>query len=286
METDETQGGSQAEHQQVVTTNNTENVSSFATGGGQSLDVVSPSIHDTAAGRLQATREEEPSYVRVLPWTPSETGYTNHALTRQRSNAGGEGGELFHESSGTPSIARNMQAPSLSHPLSVSLGSPVDGIQLNGTSLNEGSETRESHRLPTELNTKRYGSFLKVSPTKRVVTYVGTGRHNNDVGSIQADRPVPTSQLMYYFELLVLDAGRSGCIAIGFTDVSAKLSRQPGWEANSYGYHGDDGNKFHSCGKGEPYGPTFTAGDIVGAGVHLTKGEIFFTKNGKVSHFC
>ena len=135
---------------------------------------------------------------------------------------------------------------------------------------------------PTELNTKTYGNFLKVSPTKHVVSYVGIGRHANDVGAIQSDYPVPTNQLIYYFELKVLDAGRSGCIAIGFTDSLAKLSRQPGWEANSYGYHGDDGHKFHSCGRGEEYGPTFTTGDVIGAGIHLGKAQIFFTKNGKV----
>ena len=137
---------------------------------------------------------------------------------------------------------------------------------------------------PTELNTKSYGNFLKVSPTKHVVSYVGIGRHANDVGAIQSDYPVPTNQLIYYFELKVLDAGRSGCIAIGFTDSLAKLSRQPGWEANSYGYHGDDGHKFHSCGRGEEYGPTFTTGDVIGAGIHLGKAQIFFTKNGKVRH--
>ena len=136
--------------------------------------------------------------------------------------------------------------------------------------------------LPTELNTKSYGNFIKVSPSKRIVTYVGTGRHSNDVGAIQSDHPVPTSKLIYYFEIKVLDAGRSGCIAIGFTDASAKLSRQPGWEANSYGYHGDDGQRYHNCGKGEDYGPTFTTGDIVGAGIHLGKGHVFFTKNGQV----
>lgn len=134
---------------------------------------------------------------------------------------------------------------------------------------------------PLLLNTKKYGNFLKVSPSKTEVTYVGSGRHSNDVGAIQSEYPVPTNRLIYYYELRVLDAGRSGCIAIGFTDGIAKLSRQPGWEPNSYGYHGDDGHKFHGNGSGEVYGPTFTTGDVVGAGIHLEKGEVFFTKNGQ-----
>ena len=167
------------------------------------------------------------------------------------------------------------------------LGQPLAESRLNGTAPNSLGEVSvvdivNSQERPTELNTKKYGNFLKVSPSKRVVTYVGRGRHNNDVGAIQSDHPVPTSQLMYYFELRVLDSGDKGAIAIGFTESSTKLSRQPGWEANTYGYHGDDGHKFHGCGRGEQYGPSFTTGDVIGAGIHLTKGEVFFTKNGKV----
>ncbi len=49
------------------------------------------------------------------------------------------------------------------------------------------------------------------------------------------------------------------------------------WEADSYGYHGDDGKKFGGNGKGEDYGPKFGRGDTVGAVYHLGRQEIFFT---------
>ena len=50
------------------------------------------------------------------------------------------------------------------------------------------------------------------------------------------------------------------------------------WEPNSYGYHGDDGKKFHASGQGEVYAnKMFSTGDVVGAGVHLERKEIFFT---------
>ena len=111
--------------------------------------------------------------------------------------------------------------------------------------------------------------------------YVGKGSHHNDVGAVQSDCPVPLNLEAYYFEFTVVDGGDRGCIVLGFSDAGFKLSRQPGWEPNSYGYHGDDGRKYHSSGGGEEYAPPYGAGDTVGAGYHLGKQEIFFTKNGK-----
>lgn len=54
--------------------------------------------------------------------------------------------------------------------------------------------------------------------------------------------------------------------------------RLPGrWEANSCGYHGDDGKLYHGQGKGEDFGPTFTVGDTVGGGINYATQEFFFT---------
>eukprot|EP00878_Enallax_costatus_P006903 GHUV01007233.1.p1 GENE.GHUV01007233.1~~GHUV01007233.1.p1 ORF type:complete len:241 (+),score=55.60 GHUV01007233.1:288-1010(+) len=133
---------------------------------------------------------------------------------------------------------------------------------------------------PTEFNTSNHGPSLEIGKDKLSIRYVGEGRHGNDVGGIQANRPVPTQQLIYYFELTVLDQGEAGRIGLGFSDKSFKVTRQPGWEPNSYGYHGDDGRKFYNSGKGEDYGPTYGTGDTVGAGFHFGKQEIFFTRNG------
>lgn len=59
------------------------------------------------------------------------------------------------------------------------------------------------------------------------------------------------------------------------------LHTQPGWTSTSWGYHGDDGHKFHGGGRGRPYGPSFGCGDTVGCGLDTLGGKVFFTKNGQ-----
>lgn len=65
----------------------------------------------------------------------------------------------------------------------------------------------------------------------------------------------------------------------------------PGWDRESWGYHGDDGESFglRDCNKRWkslrvlshlPYGPTYGAGDVVGCGIDFATQTAFFTKNG------
>uniref|UniRef100_A0A6N2MAI2 B30.2/SPRY domain-containing protein n=1 Tax=Salix viminalis TaxID=40686 RepID=A0A6N2MAI2_SALVM len=141
----------------------------------------------------------------------------------------------------------------------------------------------ETELEPTELNTvKCSGGFLVVSSDKLRVKYTNVNHHGHNVGVIQADRPAPEKRLVYYFEIYVKNAGAKGQIAIGFTNHSFNMRRQPGWEANSCGYHGDDGNLYRGSGTGEAFGPAFTTNDTVGAGINYASQEFFFTKNGAV----
>ncbi|CAN6244696.1 unnamed protein product [Urochloa humidicola] len=137
--------------------------------------------------------------------------------------------------------------------------------------------------VPSELNTvNSSGLFAVVSTDKLSVKYLGTHHHGHDVGVVQADRPAPTHRAVYYFEMGVKNAGYKGQTSIGFTAENFKMRRQPGWEANSIGYHGDDGQLYRSQGKGESFGPKFTSGDTIGAGINYLSQEIFFTKNGSL----
>lgn len=138
----------------------------------------------------------------------------------------------------------------------------------------------EGEESPTELNTiNSSGGFLVVSTDKLSVKYTNVSLHGHDVGVVQANRPAPVRRLAYYFEIEVKHAGAKGQIGIGFTSENFKMRRQPGWEPNSCGYHGDDGYLYHGHGKGEAFGPTYTARDKVGAGINYATQEFFFTKN-------
>uniref|UniRef100_A0A2P2LW64 B30.2/SPRY domain-containing protein n=1 Tax=Rhizophora mucronata TaxID=61149 RepID=A0A2P2LW64_RHIMU len=144
-------------------------------------------------------------------------------------------------------------------------------------------EEDQQEEEPTELNTiNSSGGFLVVSTDKLSIKYTSVNLHGHDVGVVQANKPAPVKRLVYYFEIYVKNAGAKGQIAIGFTNESFKMRRQPGWEANSCGYHGDDGNLYRGQARGEPFGPTFTAKDKVGAGINYASQEFFFTKNGAI----
>lgn len=59
------------------------------------------------------------------------------------------------------------------------------------------------------------------------------------------------------------------------------MARAPGWEQESWGYHGDDGRSFAAQNGGRDYGPKFSIGDVIGCGVNFKTGSAFYTKNGQ-----
>lgn len=97
---------------------------------------------------------------------------------------------------------------------------------------------------------------------------------------MRATHPIPAACGLYYFEVRIVSKGRDGYMGIGLSAHGVNMNRLPGWDKHSYGYHGDDGHSFCSSGTGQPYGPTFTTGDVIGCGVNLVDNTCFYTKNG------
>jgi ankyrin repeat protein len=69
-------------------------------------------------------------------------------------------------------------------------------------------------------------------------------------------------------------------VGLGLTNGPLRyFERMPGWDEDTWGYHGDDGDKFHSSGSSAGHIETYGPGDTVGCGV--IDGRLFFTKNGR-----
>ncbi|KAL4869676.1 hypothetical protein BDV12DRAFT_185003 [Aspergillus spectabilis] len=115
------------------------------------------------------------------------------------------------------------------------------------------------------------------------IRYTGpANKQDHEAAAVRADHPMPPQCGIYYFEITIHSKPKEGMIGIGFSSSKASVERLPGWEQESWAYHGDDGKAFfgESQGQGRQYGPTFGVADTVGCGVNFTTGCAFFTKNG------
>ncbi|KAF9882117.1 SPRY domain-containing protein [Colletotrichum karsti] len=138
--------------------------------------------------------------------------------------------------------------------------------------------------LPTRWNRDdKYGA-LDILSDGLEVRYIGPRgqtERDHEAFSIRADNHMPPQCGMYYFEVQILSGKRDDMtIGIGFSAKTVALSRPPGWEPDSWGYHSDDGHCYAGQNGGKTYGPPFTASDVIGCGINFRTGCAFFTKNG------
>uniref|UniRef100_A0A7S3QTW5 B30.2/SPRY domain-containing protein n=1 Tax=Dunaliella tertiolecta TaxID=3047 RepID=A0A7S3QTW5_DUNTE len=141
------------------------------------------------------------------------------------------------------------------------------------------------YTLPSFLDARILGraqaalNHLKVDGTR--VRYVGPGDDDSQAATIRTNAPAPPDCPLYYFEVEIVSSGQKGYIGIGFQTEDVLLSRLPGWDPHSYGYHGDDGNAFQGSGAGRSFGPTYGTGDVMGVLLNRAERTISFFKNGQ-----
>ncbi|RVD86944.1 uncharacterized protein DFL_005195 [Arthrobotrys flagrans] len=137
--------------------------------------------------------------------------------------------------------------------------------------------------LPTKWNNDDRSGGIEVSQDGLNVQFSGPTKVNEyDSASVRADYSIPRSCGVYYFEVAIMNKSREGLISIGFCGADVQLNRLPGWEPNSWGYHGDDGKSFCCSGMGKAYGPQFNSKDVIGCGINFRTHTAFFTRNGQM----
>ncbi|KUL86765.1 hypothetical protein ZTR_04818 [Talaromyces verruculosus] len=137
--------------------------------------------------------------------------------------------------------------------------------------------------LPSRWNESDRHDGLDLTNDGLEVRYMGhVHKPDHEAASVRADFPMPRESGIYYYEATILVKPKDAVIAIGFSSSRASLERLPGWDNESWAYHGDDGKAFvgENQGQGRPFGPTYGVNDTIGCGVNFTTRSGFFTKNG------
>lgn len=137
-----------------------------------------------------------------------------------------------------------------------------------------------THPLPSRWNEDDKLAGMEILGDGNEVRFTGVTKSSDDAASIRTDHPVPRECGLYYFEVTVMSRGKEGEIGVGLSGRTTPLSRLPGWEPDSWAYHGDDGYVFVCTPQGKHYGPKYATQDVVGCGINFRTGSIFFTKNG------
>ncbi|KAH7883956.1 hypothetical protein F5I97DRAFT_1897017 [Phlebopus sp. FC_14] len=135
--------------------------------------------------------------------------------------------------------------------------------------------------LPTRWSNEYRDPLLSVCGDGRELVYQGTpGGSDKDAAMARTSISVPPACAIFYYEVEITSKSSKSRISIGFVGYEVKISRLPGWEKNSWGYHGDTGTVCAGDKNGASFGPPFGVGDIIGCGIDFSQNRIFYTKNG------
>ena len=99
------------------------------------------------------------------------------------------------------------------------------------------------------------------------------------------DSPV-TREMIFNFEVEIIDWGRQGYILIGLTPKDYPQDAAPGWFKGSIGYHADDGRFFVENGRGIQVSSPCEEGDVIGCRAHEGRVSFYRLREGHVENIC
>ena len=242
-------------------------------------------LQDTAYGVWVSQWKEQ------APPNPSSSTITNGSTTSNGYSASIGSVSMRREASSSQTVPSSRNPSPHHHPTLLS----HRGVAFDVTEKSSSSGSSfEPPLLPSRFNERDRCPILEILNGGMEAKFAGPAKGtDSDAASVRADQPIPSSCGIYYYEVSILARGNQGYsstlsqtgsngrfIGIGFCRSNVTLNRLPGWEADSWGYHGDDGHSFCCQGIGKTYGPTFTTGDVIGCCINFRKGIAFYTKNG------
>ena len=211
----------------------------------------------------------EPSYLK-------ESKYMEKLKAAHKVKMAAQADEQLTRSSKPGSLSASSSSVSLHKMAPSHRGMTYEIIERQPEVEDDGLTALPSRWAETDKN-----PALEISADGQDVKFVGPSKTlDNEAASTRSDNPMPPQCGIYYYEVSIISKGKEGMIGVGFSGASASLEKLPGWELESWAYHGDDGKSFCAATPGKTYGPTFTSGDVIGCGVNFMKGCAFFTKNG------
>ena len=120
--------------------------------------------------------------------------------------------------------------------------------------------------------------LLEIRKNGTEIVYCGHGGYRYSM--VRADRPI-TRKGQFYFEVLIVNGGEWNTdIGVGICTKASKVTRFPGWDTFSFGYHGDDGGIFcESETAAFQTGEKFGSGDEIGVLLDFNTATLKFSKN-------
>ena len=171
----------------------------------------------------------------------------------------------------------------LSHPGEDTPDGHLQGKEYSQPAIDSDSDTDSDSDVDEDEQLKV--RYERVSYDESKPSNISYEDNNGKVGSCQfLNQPMSTT--LKYFEVKVVDYGRTGSIGIGLAHRSYPLHRMPGLSKGSIAYHCDNGRIFYGQGRGIGIASPAQQGDTIGCGIKCYNGIedtpiVFFTRNGE-----